>query len=162
MPYKKKEIEKSYYSIGEVAEMFKVTTSLIRFWDKQFTILKPRKNKKGNRMFTPKDIENLKRIHYLVKEKGFTLKGAMLALKRKEDLELKQEDSLFSASETTTASETTSTNEPTAPSETSSIAPIVETIREVKQIESSVPKKELLEKLVRIRQGLLEVKNQMV
>lgn len=67
---------KLYYSIGEVAELFQVNTSLIRFWEKEFDVLKPTKNKKGNRLFTLQDIENLKLIFHLVKEKGFTLQGA--------------------------------------------------------------------------------------
>ncbi|MEI6888081.1 MAG: MerR family transcriptional regulator [Bacteroidales bacterium] len=69
-------IEKLYYTIGEVAELFEVNQSLIRFWEKEFDILKPQKNKKGNRLFTKHDIENLKLIYYLVKERGFTLQGA--------------------------------------------------------------------------------------
>lgn len=81
MPYKEKEIEKLYYSIGEVAEMFGVSKSLIRFWETEFDILKPRKNTKGNRLFTKKDIDNLKVIYHLVKEKGFTLDGARKKLK---------------------------------------------------------------------------------
>ncbi|HEY6161004.1 MAG TPA: MerR family transcriptional regulator [Bacteroidia bacterium] len=81
MPYKEKEIEKLYYSIGEVAEMFKVNTSLIRFWEKEFDILKPVKNKKGNRMFSKADLENLRIIYHLVKERGFTLQGAKDKLK---------------------------------------------------------------------------------
>ena len=68
MPYKEKKIEKLYYSIGEVAEILQVNTSLIRFWEKNFTIIKPHKNKKGNRYFTKEDIENLKLIYHLVKE----------------------------------------------------------------------------------------------
>ncbi len=80
-----KQLSKLYYSIGEVAEMFEVRTSLIRFWEKEFSIIKPKKNKKGNRMFTKKDIENLKKIHILVKQKGFTLEGAKLQLKNKKD-----------------------------------------------------------------------------
>ena len=75
-PYKDKEIVKLYYTIGEVAAMFDVNTSLIRFWDKEFDILELKKNKKGNRLFTPKDVENLKIIYHLVKERGFTLAGA--------------------------------------------------------------------------------------
>ncbi len=74
------DIEKRYYSIGEVAEMFDVNTSLIRFWEKEFDILKPKKNKKGNRLFTVKDVENLKLIYHLVKERGFTLRGAKTKL----------------------------------------------------------------------------------
>ncbi len=81
MPYKDREIEKIYYPIGEVAQMLKVSTSLIRFWEKEFDILKPRKNRKGDRLFTKKDIENLKIIFHLVKERGYTLKGAKQKLK---------------------------------------------------------------------------------
>ncbi len=76
MPYKDKPIEKLYYSIGEVAQSLDVNVSLIRFWEKQFNILKPKKNKKGNRMFTAADFEILKLIYHLVKERGFTLEGA--------------------------------------------------------------------------------------
>lgn len=86
MPYKEKKIEKLYYSIGEVAKMFDVNTSLIRFWEKEFDIIKPKKNKKGNRFFTKQDISNLKLIYHLVKEKGMTLSGAKKKLKEnKED-----------------------------------------------------------------------------
>ncbi|NPA36042.1 MAG: MerR family transcriptional regulator [Chlorobi bacterium] len=81
MPYKEPKIEKLYYSIGEVADMFNVNTSLIRFWEKEFDIIKPHKNKKGNRLFTPKDIENFHLIYHLVKEKGMTLKGAKKKLR---------------------------------------------------------------------------------
>ena len=73
--------EKRYYSIGEVAEAFGVNASLIRFWDKEFDILKPKKNAKGNRMFTPEDVKNLQLIYHLVKERGFTLDGAKTHLK---------------------------------------------------------------------------------
>ena len=68
--------EKLYYSIGEVAKMFDVNTSLIRFWEKEFDIIKPQKNKKGNRMFTKKDVDNFHLIFNLVKEQGYTLQGA--------------------------------------------------------------------------------------
>jgi DNA-binding transcriptional MerR regulator len=81
MPYKERKVQKLYYSIGEVAKIFEVNTSLIRFWEKEFDILKPKKNKKGNRLFTKDDLENLKRIFVLVKEKGFTLEGAKKELK---------------------------------------------------------------------------------
>lgn len=81
MPYKEKKVEKLYYSIGEVAEMFNVNPSLIRYWEKEFDIIKPRKNKKGNRSFTIEDIENFHMIYYLVKELGLTLKGAKKKLK---------------------------------------------------------------------------------
>ena len=80
-PYKEKPITKLYYSIGEVANMFGVNTSLIRFWEKEFDILKPKKNKKGNRLFTQKDVDNLKVIYHLVKERGFTLDGAKKKLR---------------------------------------------------------------------------------
>ena len=73
--------EKRYYGIGEVAKAFDVNTSLIRFWEKEFDILKPKKNAKGNRKFTPEDIKNLKFIYHLVKERGFTLEGAKIHLK---------------------------------------------------------------------------------
>lgn len=73
--------EKRYYSIGEIAKSFGVNASLIRFWEKEFDILKPKKNAKGNRMFTPEDLKNLKLIFHLVKEKGYTLDGAKEYLK---------------------------------------------------------------------------------
>jgi len=81
MPYKERPTQKLYYSIGEVARMFKVNASLIRFWEKEFNIIKPKKNAKGNRMFTPEDIERFKTIYHLVKERGFTLEGAKNKLK---------------------------------------------------------------------------------
>ncbi|MGG7036704.1 MAG: MerR family transcriptional regulator [Flavobacterium sp.] len=73
--------DKRYYSIGEVAKAFNVNASLIRFWDKEFDVLKPKKNAKGNRMFTPEDVKNLQLIFHLVKERGFTLDGAKVHLK---------------------------------------------------------------------------------
>ena len=73
--------DKRYYKIGEVAKAFDVNASLIRFWDKEFDVLKPKKNKKGNRLFTQEDIKNLQLIYHLVKEKGFTLEGAKNKLK---------------------------------------------------------------------------------
>jgi len=86
VPYKQPTIEKVFYSIGEVADMFQVNTSHIRFWENEFDILKPKKNKKGNRLFTKEDIENIKLIYHLVKERGLTLKGAKQKLKdNKED-----------------------------------------------------------------------------
>lgn len=81
MPYKERDINKMYYTMGEVTEMFNVNASQIRFYEKEFDILQPKKNKKGNRLFTPEDIENLKIIFNLVDEKGFTLKGAKDYLK---------------------------------------------------------------------------------
>lgn len=85
MPYKEYESQKIYHTIGEVAAMFGVNTSLIRFWENEFDILKPQKNKKGNRLFTNEDIENLRIIHTLVKEQGFTLQGAKEKLKHNKD-----------------------------------------------------------------------------
>jgi len=81
VPYKKPKIEKVFYSISEVAEMFNVNTSNIRFWENEFDILKPHKNAKGNRMFTREDIENLKLIYHLLKDRGMTIKGAQKKLK---------------------------------------------------------------------------------
>lgn len=83
MPYKSKPIEKSYYSIGEVAELLGVSQSLIRFWETEFEQLQPKKNRKGNRMYTPANIEQLRTIYHLVKERGYTLKGAREMLKAK-------------------------------------------------------------------------------
>lgn len=81
MAYKEKEIEKLYYSIGEVAEIFNVAPSLIRFWESEFEIIQPKKNRKGNRQFTKEDIDNVRLIYHLVKEKGFTLQGAKEMIK---------------------------------------------------------------------------------
>lgn len=85
MPYKEKPIEKLYYTIGEVAKLFDVNTSLIRFWEKEFDIIKPQKNKKGNRLFTADDIKNFQIIYHLVKERGYTLQGAKDKLKENKD-----------------------------------------------------------------------------
>jgi len=76
-----KETLKVYYSIGEVAKLFNVNASLIRFWEKEFDIIKPKKNKKGNRQFTQQDVDNFYIIYHLVKEGGFTLQGAKDKLK---------------------------------------------------------------------------------
>ncbi len=81
-------IEKIYYTIGEVAELFEVNASLIRFWEKEFDFLSPQKNKKGNRLFTKEDINKIRIIYHLVKEKGYTLQGAREKIKRnREDVE---------------------------------------------------------------------------
>jgi DNA-binding transcriptional MerR regulator len=85
MPYKERKVEKLYYSIGEVAEMLEVPVSTVRFWENEFEILKPMKNKKGNRLFTPQDIKNLRIIHRLVKGEGMTLTGAKKKLSEKWD-----------------------------------------------------------------------------
>lgn len=81
MPYKKPVIKKVYYRIGEVAEMFGVNISLIRFWENEFDIIKPFRNKKGNRFFTQSDVDNFHIIYHLVKEQGYTLQGAKEKLK---------------------------------------------------------------------------------
>jgi DNA-binding transcriptional MerR regulator len=90
MGWKDKEIEKLYYAIGEVAEMLGENASLIRYWENQFDILKPKKNAKGDRLFTKGDIEVLKVIHHLVKDKGYTLEGAKIQLKTKFEDEKKK------------------------------------------------------------------------
>ena len=86
--------DKRYYSIGELAKAFEVNTSLIRFWEKEFDLLQPKKNAKGNRKFTPEDVKNLSQIYHLVKERGFTLEGAKIHLKqqkgRSDDFDLIQ------------------------------------------------------------------------
>ncbi|MBR4264973.1 MAG: MerR family transcriptional regulator [Bacteroidales bacterium] len=79
--YDLQKLDKLFYTIGEVAKMFDVNASLIRYWEKEFTIIKPKKNAKGNRLFTKKDIENFHKIYYLVKERGMTLEGAKQHLK---------------------------------------------------------------------------------
>jgi DNA-binding transcriptional MerR regulator len=83
MPYKEKPVEKLFYTIGEVAGILDVPVSTVRFWENEFDILKPRKNKKGNRLFMPEDLRNLKIIHHLVKEKGMTLAGVKKQLSEK-------------------------------------------------------------------------------
>lgn len=85
MPYKKPKIEKVIFTIGEVADMIGEKPSLIRYWENNFDILKPQKNKKGNRLFSKDDIETVRLIHHLVKERGMTLKGAQQKLKENKD-----------------------------------------------------------------------------
>jgi DNA-binding transcriptional MerR regulator len=85
------EITKKYYSIGEVSDLLGVNASLIRFWETEFPHLSPRKNRKGNRVYTEKDIEDLKTIYYLVKVRKFTLKGARDKIKSNpKDIEYEQ------------------------------------------------------------------------
>ncbi len=91
--------DKRYYRIGEVAKAFNVNASLIRFWDKEFDVIKPKKNNKGNRMFTTEDIKNLQMIYHLVKEKGFTLEGARNKLKSNPE-KIKDNHSIISRLET--------------------------------------------------------------
>lgn len=82
MPYKDKPIEKLYYTIGEVSEMLDVNAATVRFWAGKFPdFIKPARNKKGNRLFTAKDMANFKVIYYLVKEQGMTLEGAAKRMK---------------------------------------------------------------------------------
>lgn len=86
--------QKKYYSIGKVADMFKVNISLIRFWEKEFDILKPKLNGKGDRHFRPEDVKNLKLIHHLLREKKYTIEGANDFLKKN-----KKSDEVFSVIE---------------------------------------------------------------
>lgn len=83
MALRKQPIGKLYYRIGEVADMFKVNTSLIRFYEKEFDIIKPHRNSKGNRLFTQNDVDHFHTIFHLIKEKGYTLEGAKLQLREK-------------------------------------------------------------------------------
>ena len=85
MPYKEHEISKMYYTMGEVAAIFDVNQSLIRFYEKEFDVLQPKKNKKGNRYFTPEDIEHLRIIFHLIRDKGYTINGAREHLKKNID-----------------------------------------------------------------------------
>lgn len=80
MPYKERKTEKLYYSIGEAARILSVPVSTVRFWEKEFDILKPKRNNKGNRLFHPADMDNLRKIHYLLRVKGMTLGGAKKTL----------------------------------------------------------------------------------
>lgn len=92
MPYKEKTITKLYWSIGEVATELGVNTSLIRYWEKEFGSIKPRRNAKGDRLFTEKEIERLRQIQHLVKEEGFTLQGAKEKLRKAEATEAQGPD----------------------------------------------------------------------
>ena len=87
MPYKDREITKLYYTMGEVTQMFDVNASQIRYYEREFEILQPKKNKKGNRLFSPDDVENLRIIFSLVKDKGYTLQGAKDHLRSNKDEE---------------------------------------------------------------------------
>jgi DNA-binding transcriptional MerR regulator len=82
---------KQYYSIGEVATMFKVRTSLLRYWEKEFDVLEPRKNRKGDRFFKPVDIKNLQLIHDLLRRRKFTIEGAKDYLKKAKQVTEKHE-----------------------------------------------------------------------
>jgi|SRR5512133_1181984 DNA-binding transcriptional MerR regulator len=92
MPYREKKVEKLYYQIGEVSEMFSEPVSTIRFWENEFEILRPKKNNKGNRLFMQEDIRNLKLIHHLLREKGMTIDGARKYLRNnRSDADYRQE-----------------------------------------------------------------------
>ncbi len=90
------ELTKLYYSIGEVAEMFNVSKSLIRFWESEFDLLRPHKNSKGDRRFTKQNIEQFNTIYHLVKERGFTLEGAKNELKHNKERIVKRKQTLDS------------------------------------------------------------------
>jgi DNA-binding transcriptional MerR regulator len=97
MALRKQPVGKLYYRIGEVADMFKVNASLIRFYEKEFDIIKPHRNNKGNRMFTQNDVDHFHSIFHLIKEKGYTLEGAKLQLRGKRNAtEAPQEEVLKS------------------------------------------------------------------
>ena len=96
MPLSNKEITKLYYSISEIAEMFNVSKSLIRFWESEFDLLRPHKNSKGDRRFTAQNIEQFRTIYHLVKERGFTLEGAKRELKQSKDRIAKKRKALES------------------------------------------------------------------
>ena len=85
MPYKEIKVEKVYYTIGEASDMLDVPVSTVRFWENEFDILKPLKNKKGNRLFTQADMKNLKIIHHLLKNEGMTLSGVKKKMTEKWD-----------------------------------------------------------------------------
>ncbi len=92
MPYKKPTIEKIHYSISEVAKIFNVNQSLLRYWEKEFpSLIKPYKNKKGNRYYTKEDIDSIAYIYHLVKEKGFTIEGAKQFLKKHNEQTINQQ-----------------------------------------------------------------------
>ena len=91
MAYKEREINKLYYTMGEVSAMFDVNQSLLRYYEKEFEILQPKKNKKGNRLFTNDDVENLKIILHLIREKKFTIEGARAYMSQNTDAEKNQQ-----------------------------------------------------------------------
>ncbi|MBR5101841.1 MAG: MerR family transcriptional regulator [Muribaculaceae bacterium] len=79
------ELNKRFYRIGDVAEILNIPTSTLRFWEKEFTIIKPQRNAKNARLYTAKDIETIKMIYYLVKEKGLKLDAAQAQIKANRD-----------------------------------------------------------------------------
>jgi DNA-binding transcriptional MerR regulator len=96
MPQPRETLSKRYYTISEVASMFGVSTSLIRFWETEFEVLKPHKNAKGDRRFTPENIEQIRKVYHLVKERGFTLQGAKQELRQRQEEGKKKTDVLES------------------------------------------------------------------
>jgi len=98
MPYKDREITKLYYTMGEVTQMFDVNAYQIRYYEREFEILQPKKNKKGNRLFSPDDVENLRIIFSLVKDKGYTLQGAKDHLRSNKD-EVKENQTVIDSLE---------------------------------------------------------------
>jgi DNA-binding transcriptional MerR regulator len=97
MPYKQPEIKKIYYTIGEVAQLLDVNTSVVRYWEQSFSVIRPRRNDKGNRLFTQKDVDNFRIIHHLVRDKGLTLDAARKRIregKSEEELNLEVVKSL--------------------------------------------------------------------
>lgn len=94
MPDNIEKENKRYYTIGEVADMFNVTKSQIRFWESEFDLLKPHKNSKGDRRFTPKNVDQIQKIHHLLKERGFTINGAKQEIKREKAWKQKKKATL--------------------------------------------------------------------
>lgn len=94
MAFQDQELTKLYYTIGEVSEMFEVSKSLIRFWETEFDVLRPHKNSKGDRRFTKQNIQQFKLIYYLVKERGFTLKGAKKELQENKNALLQKQQTI--------------------------------------------------------------------
>ena len=92
---KKFKQEKLFYSITEVAEMLEVSSSLLRYWEKEFDFIKPHKSAKGTRQYKKEDIEDIRLVYYLVKEKGLTLAGAKQKLKENKDTVINTEDLVF-------------------------------------------------------------------
>ena len=95
MPYKEREIKKKYFTIGEVANNLNLSTSQIRFWETEFDELNPRKNSKGSRKFTKKDINVLKTIQSLLKNKKFTIDGAKKIIKKEININYNGNDEII-------------------------------------------------------------------
>ena len=156
-------VEKLYYSMGEVTEMFDVEPSLIRYWCSQFSCLKPKRNAKGNRLFTPQDIEHLKRIHHLLKERRMTIEGAKKAMRKRtiaaeekgSDMDLLEQLQTLRAmlvemrdciGEEETIEEVQNPNqtEVANPAEEQSAAPVAEQVVEPAQKKKRAPRRKLI------------------